>query len=67
MTGHFNFICWWDSAPAAAREAVAGQAAYFRSRGEELIWRVYEHDKPAGLRKWLAEEGFEAQPPMTIP
>jgi hypothetical protein len=66
LTGHFNFICWWDLAPGAAREAVASQATYFRSRGEELIWRVYEHDKPAELGDCLAEEGFEAEPPGTL-
>jgi len=66
LTGHFNFICWWDLTPATAREAVASQAAYFRSRGEELIWRVYEHDKPAGLGNWLAEAGFEPEPPGTL-
>jgi GNAT superfamily N-acetyltransferase len=66
LTGHFNFICWWDLDPRAAREAVASQAAHFRSRGEELIWRVYEHDKPAELGHCLAEEGFEAEPPGTL-
>ena len=66
LTGHFNFICCWDLAPGAAREAVASQAAYFRSQGESLIWRVYEHDKPAELGDYLAEEGFEADPPGTL-
>ena len=66
LTGHFNFICSWDLAPGAAREAVASQAAYFRSRGEKLIWRVYEHDKPAELSDCLAEEGFEAEQPGTL-
>jgi hypothetical protein len=47
LTGHFNFICWWDLAQGTAREAVASQVAHFRTRGEELLWRVYEHDKPA--------------------
>jgi GNAT superfamily N-acetyltransferase len=66
LTGHFNFICSWDLAPGAAREAVASQAAYFRSRGEKLIWRVYEHDRPANLSDCLAEEGFEADQPGTL-
>jgi hypothetical protein len=65
LTGHFNFICWWDLAPGAASEAIANQAAYFRSRGEELIWRVYEHDKPSELGDYLAKEGFEAEQPGT--
>jgi GNAT superfamily N-acetyltransferase len=66
LTGHFNFICSWDLAPGAAREAVASEAAYFRSRGEKLIWRVYEHDQPAELSECLAEEGFEADQPGTL-
>jgi GNAT superfamily N-acetyltransferase len=66
LTGHFNFICSWDLAAGAAHEAVASQAAYFRSRGEKLIWRVYEHDQPAELSECLAEEGFEADQPGTL-
>jgi GNAT superfamily N-acetyltransferase len=66
ITGHFNFICWWDLAPGAASEAVANQATYFRSRGEQLIWRVYQHDKPAELSDCLAQEGFKAEPPGTL-
>jgi hypothetical protein len=66
LTGHFNFTCSWDFSPGAAREAVARQAAHFRSRGEKLIWRVYEHDEPAGLGNCLAEEGFEADQPGSL-
>jgi GNAT superfamily N-acetyltransferase len=66
LTGHFNFVSSWDLARGAAREAVAKQAAYFRSRGESLIWRVYEHDKPAELGDFLAEEGFEAEQPGNL-
>ena len=66
LTGHFNFICWWDLEPGAGSKAAASQAAYFRSRGESLIWRVYDHDKPAELAHCLAQEGFEAEPPGTL-
>jgi GNAT superfamily N-acetyltransferase len=66
LTGYFNFVSWWDLASGAARAAVAKQAAYFRSRGEQLIWRVYEHDKPAELGDCLAEEGFEPEAPGTL-
>ena len=66
LTGHFNFVCWWDLTADTAREAVARQAAYFRSRGEELLWRVYDHDNPPGLGDWLAEEGFEPETPGTL-
>jgi GNAT superfamily N-acetyltransferase len=66
LTGHFNFVCWWDLAPGAAHDAVASQAADFRSRGKSLIWRVYEHDRPAELGGILADEGFEAEQPGTL-
>ena len=66
LTGHFNFVSWWDLAPDAARQAVARQAAYFRARDQELIWRVYEHDQPAGLGNCLAEEGFQPETPGTL-
>lgn len=59
LVGDFNFISSWDLTARTARAAVAGQAAYFRSRGEELIWRVYEHDEPTELSAHLAEQGFE--------
>jgi GNAT superfamily N-acetyltransferase len=66
LTGHFNFISWWDLRPGAARQAVANQAAHFRSRRESLICRVYEYDKPAELGDYLADEGFEAEQPGTL-
>jgi GNAT superfamily N-acetyltransferase len=58
ITGPFNFVSAWDLTPETARAAVAEQAAHFRSRGEALLWRVHDHDKPPELSRYLAEEGF---------
>jgi len=58
LTGYFNFISWWELTSSTVRQAVASYAARFRSRGEKLMWRVYEHDSPAEISGCLAEEGF---------
>ena len=66
LTGYFNFISWWELTPSTVRQAVASQAAHFRSRGEKLMWRVYEHDSPAEISGCLAEEGFEPDAAGTL-
>jgi hypothetical protein len=66
LAGYFNFISWWELTPNTVRQAVASQAAHFRSRREKLIWRVYEHDSPAEISGCLAEEGFEPDTPGTL-
>ena len=58
ITGPFNFVSAWDLTTETARGAVTEQAAHFRSRGEGLLWRVHDHDKPPELSRHLAEEGF---------
>jgi GNAT superfamily N-acetyltransferase len=66
LTGYYNFISWWELSSNTVRQAVAKQAAHFRSQGEKLIWRVYEHDSPPEISRCLAEEGFEADTPGTL-
>jgi GNAT superfamily N-acetyltransferase len=66
LTGYYNFVSWWELTSNTVRQTVARQAAHFRSRGEKLIWRVYEHDSPAEISGCLAEEGFEADTPGTL-
>jgi GNAT superfamily N-acetyltransferase len=66
LTGPFNFVCWWDLTSEGVRAAVAEQAAHVRARGEGLMWRVYEHDRPAELSYCLADEGFQPDPPGTL-
>jgi ribosomal protein S18 acetylase RimI-like enzyme len=58
LTGLFNFISSWDQRADVAG-MVAAQAAYFRARGEALMWRVHDHDGPAGLAACLAANGFQ--------
>jgi hypothetical protein len=48
LTGLFNFVSFWRLTPESARSAVADQAAHFRSRGESLMWQVYDYDEPFG-------------------
>src|SRR5258708_6654671 len=66
LTGYFNFISWWELTRSMERQAVASNAAHFRSRGEKLIWRVSEHDSPAEISGCLAEEGFEPDAAGTL-
>ena len=66
LAGYFNFVSWWELTPGTVRQAVASQAARFRSRGEKLIWRVYGHDSPAEISDCLAAEGFEPDAPDTL-
>jgi GNAT superfamily N-acetyltransferase len=58
ITGPFNFVSAWDLPVETARASVAELAGRFRSRGETLLWRVYDHDPPADLSAHLADEGF---------
>jgi ribosomal protein S18 acetylase RimI-like enzyme len=66
ITGPFNFICAWDLTSEAAGPAVANQAAHFRARGETLLWRVYDHDRPAELSACLTKAGFVANEANTL-
>jgi GNAT superfamily N-acetyltransferase len=59
--GLWNVVLYWELHDhAAAVAAVAEQAAYARDAGLELEWKLYEHDKPAGLAAILERSGFVA-------
>src|ERR1700679_260773 len=58
ISGPFNFVSAWDLTAETARQAVAEQVVHFSSRGEGLLWRVHDHDKPPELSRHLAEAGF---------
>ena len=62
LEGAFNFICCWKISEDSALHAVSEQAKHFRQIDEELIWRVYGHDKPSNIEAYLQEEGFIANP-----
>ncbi|RYG01810.1 MAG: hypothetical protein EON94_07060 [Caulobacteraceae bacterium] len=49
LTGGFNYVSAWDLTAETMGAVVAEQAAWFRARGEELMWRVYDHDGPPAL------------------
>ncbi len=66
ITGPFNFVSAWDLTDDTARAAVAEQAAHFRERGEDLLWRVHDYDQPSKLPGFLAEEGFTASETGTL-
>lgn len=66
LSGGFNYVSAWDLTAQAMAAAVAEQAAWFRARGEELMWRVYDHDGPPGLSACLSAAGFEPDPQGTL-
>ena len=66
LTGGFNYVSAWELTTETMGAVVAKQAARFRSRGEELMWRIYDHDGPAGLAACLSGAGFEPDPPGSL-
>jgi hypothetical protein len=66
LAGPFNFVLSWELNEANAEAEVRRQTAYFRSRRESLLWRIYDHDEPKGLARHLANNGFVAHEPGTL-
>ncbi|MFT5012863.1 MAG: GNAT superfamily N-acetyltransferase [Planctomycetaceae bacterium] len=66
LQGAFNFICCWKFSEDSAQQVVSQQANHFRQLDEELIWRVYGHDKPTNIEACLEQEGFIASPSGTL-
>jgi GNAT superfamily N-acetyltransferase len=66
LTGGFNYVSWWDLSADAAPAAVRDCANRFRAQGEQLLWRVYDHDGPPNLSACLADAGFEPDPAGTL-
>ena len=64
LTGAFNFVSAW--APGIGEPDVRALAQRFLASRGELLWRVYEHDGPAGLPAWLASAGFQPSSPGTL-
>ncbi len=64
--GAYNFIGWWDLTADQAPAAAAREAAHFRALGEEVEWKVFSHDRPAGLEAHLAAAGFVDDGPETL-
>ena len=65
--GLWNVVVAWDLPDSdAAASAVAEQAAYARASGVQLEWKLYAHDRPAGLASLLEREGFVADESETL-
>ena len=62
--GAYNFIGWWDFPAAAAPQVAAREAAHFA--GRDVQWKVYSHDRPAGLDAALAAAGWREDDPETF-
>ncbi len=65
--GLWNVVLAWDFTDIdAASAVVAAQAAYARAAGVELEWKLFGHDRPAGLASVLQSEGFVADESETL-
>jgi hypothetical protein len=51
-------VCWSDLDADSADEAIAGQVAFFRRRGEPFEWQLLGYDRPADLGDRLVRAGF---------
>jgi GNAT superfamily N-acetyltransferase len=65
-TGVQNWIARAELHDADVDAVIATEAAYFRSIGAEVEWKVYGHDRPADLAQRLAAAGFEPEEPETL-
>jgi GNAT superfamily N-acetyltransferase len=62
----WNAIIWSDLSSSDADEAIAGEVAYFRTRGLELEWKLYGHDQPGDLGGRLLKAGFQPEDEETL-
>ena len=47
--------------PQEVEAAIESTIGFFRERGGEFEWKVYDHDTPADLKERLRAHGFEAE------
>ncbi|MFB6817781.1 GNAT family N-acetyltransferase [Streptomyces sp. NPDC056347] len=65
----WNAVVWLapDLDPARADAVIAAQVAHYTALGhDEFEWKLYGHDRPAGLADRLLAAGFEAEEPETL-
>ncbi|AXE23114.1 GNAT family N-acetyltransferase [Streptomyces globosus] len=62
----WNGVLWSDLDEHTADEAIAAQVAYFAGRGCGFEWKLYRHDRPAGLEGRLRAAGFTPEPAETV-
>lgn len=61
-----SFILYSDLNGADLDAVIEKQIAYFSKRQQPFEWKVYDHDKPAGLRDRLVAAGFEPEDPDAV-
>ena len=66
VEGAFNFVWSWDFQKSETEQLVTLQAEYFRQKGEELMWRVFDHDSPSNIEEHLKKQGFQPCPKSTL-
>ncbi len=67
VTRDHGQIIWQAIAADAYAEAIEAELAVARAAGaEDLEWKLYSHDEPAGLAQALEAAGFARQPTETI-
>jgi len=64
--GRYNCIVYSDLGRVDAGAAIADQAAHFIALGDDVEWKVYDHDLPLDLGKRLGMAGFVADEPETL-
>lgn len=65
--GLWNVVLAWELPDLdAASAAVAEQGAYARTAGLQLEWKLFAHDRPAGLAVVLERAGFVADEAETL-
>jgi hypothetical protein len=67
VTRDHGQIIWQNLAVGAYKDAIGAELAVARTTGaEDLEWKLYSHDEPAGLAHALEAAGFARQPTETI-
>lgn len=67
VTRDHGQIIWQAIDAPHYEEAIEAELAVARAAGgEDLEWKLYSHDEPAGLAQTLEAAGFERQPTETI-
>lgn len=52
--------------PGEAEGAIQSTIEFFRPKGGEFEWKVYDHDEPTDLKERLLAHGFEAEEPEAV-
>tara|TARA_R110000824_G_scaffold336_8_gene2168 strand:+ start:8570 stop:9325 length:756 start_codon:yes stop_codon:yes gene_type:complete len=64
--GSFNFISYWNIPDDYSLEQFHHQIEVLKSDGGQIMWRVFDHDKPENLEINLEREGFKYIDSLTL-